>query len=169
MAAKCYHCNVGSGTIPGTTRGEAVGCCQICHILACPAHAVRDATYPRWICVSCDTSLLAASAAAASTAARLADLLSSILFNERDFYRTLDEFVNRRPQLEWLRADVTAIIAAADQRLRVGEAGRLWKPMSPEGKRLLAAAMLMAQRLELRSGDLVEGLRVVLEGYARGQ
>jgi hypothetical protein len=169
VAADCFHCNVGSGTIPGTTKGAALGCCRICHVLACQAHGSRDPTYPRWICVACDSSLLAASGAAVSQNIADAALLSSRLLRERDFYRTLDAFLLAHPEFESFRTEVPIVQTTANQRLREGPAGRLWKSLSIEGKRLLAAAILIADRLQLRHGDIVEGLRLMLEEYNRAR
>lgn len=63
--ARCQSCANGIGALakPVGNKDEPLGTCRNCHSLACGHHAHRDPNVPEFICVECDPSLLAASAA----------------------------------------------------------------------------------------------------------
>jgi hypothetical protein len=62
MGAGCYLCELNYGTIPGKSAGDAVGACKLCGVLACLAHAIRNASRPAYTCGVCVPNLLAAAA-----------------------------------------------------------------------------------------------------------
>lgn len=105
----CYPCTAKVKLLASGigTKGDPIGCCRVCHVLACGHHAHRDASVPEYICVECDPNLLAASAGAMAPPDNpIADELASYyLFgpagriNERwHLFRSLDDFWVRRPR-----------------------------------------------------------------------
>jgi hypothetical protein len=65
MAALCYPCKtkVATLSVAWATENDPVGCCKLCHVLACGLHGTRVASGPTFICVECQPEILAASAA----------------------------------------------------------------------------------------------------------
>lgn len=156
--------------IHGQPSGNPLGTCQKCHVLACAGHAARDPNYPRWICVVCDVSLLARSAVAtAGAASLLIQLFSSALLAEEAVYPTLEAFLEARPDFRWVLDYVGQIHIEADQRFQTGGTARLWTTLTPEGRRMIAAAIAIARRLEIDPRELAEGLRVFVERLNRGR
>lgn len=62
MGAACYLCALGYGTIPDAFPGDAVGACKLCGVLACLAHGMRDKSVPAYQCGCCVVGLLATAA-----------------------------------------------------------------------------------------------------------
>jgi hypothetical protein len=62
MGADCYLCELSYDAIPEHSKGDAVGACKLCGVLACLAHGQRDANRPAFVCGCCLPNLLAAAA-----------------------------------------------------------------------------------------------------------
>jgi len=62
MSAACYLCELNYDTITGQSRGDAVGTCKLCGVLACLAHGMRNPNRPAYVCGCCVPNLLAAAA-----------------------------------------------------------------------------------------------------------
>ena len=105
MTASCYLCAIGNKTIPNTDGGDAVGVCKLCNVLACQGHAVRDANYPRWICVLCDLTLLTVAAVLQSgdesaQRAVLSDVSEEMIRAARSI-RSARQYFRNRPRDSW--------------------------------------------------------------------
>ena len=62
MGASCYLCERRYDTINGQSRGDAVGACKLCGVLACLAHGMRNANDPAFVCGCCVPTLLTVAA-----------------------------------------------------------------------------------------------------------
>lgn len=166
MSATCYLCDHLCAAIQGKTPGDALGSCQNCSILACDAHAQRDSSYPRWICALCDDELLTAAGISASggpsLGSKLTTLVSSAMLSEGARYTSLEEFLVDRPAYAWLSDKVPEIRQAAPARFTTQDTEFFWFNLSEEGQRFIAAAIGLAERLEVSEDDVVEALRVLI-------
>lgn len=170
MPAKCYHCQTGTQPIPGQNKGDPLGVCLKCHVMACRGHAVRDPNYPRWICVVCDTTLLAASAVrAGGSTSVLAQLMSSALLRDEGLFPNLNAFIEARPEMQWVLEYVEETLQEGDIHFQQGATATMWRSLTPEAQRMIAAAIVIVRRLRIDTWELVEGLRILLErlGYER--
>ena len=167
MPTSCYCCHAGHKKIPNTILGDVLGSCENCSILACAAHAQRDASYPRWICVLCDTSLLAAASLAhQSRPITLAHaFVSPWVFQQALHYHTLDDFLQRRPKHAWLKNAVLETVGAASERFRTPQTESLWFGLSEEGQRLMGAALTIILKLRIQRADIVLPLGVLLDAW----
>lgn len=164
MAAQCYHCQTGTQPIPGQKTGDPLGVCLKCHVTACRGHAARDPNYPRWVCVVCDTSLLAASAVGAGgSTSVLAQLISSALLRDEGLFPNLNAFLNARPEMRWVLEDVERTVQEGDSHFRQGAIATMWQSLTPEARRMIAAAIVIVRRLRINTWELVEGLRILIE------
>lgn len=62
MGASCYLCERRYDTINGQNKGDAVGACKLCGVLACLAHGMRNASDPAYVCGCCVPNLLTVAA-----------------------------------------------------------------------------------------------------------
>ena len=104
VLTSCQACaaNIGRLTSGIGTLGMGIGACVNCHSVTCGWHGHRDANVPEFICVQCDPSILAASAAFLSDAPD-----DSIASAARTYFRypsvglwlvqSVEEFIERRP------------------------------------------------------------------------
>ena len=105
VSANCQACMVGIRKLPQGVGNpsEPLGSCRSCHSLTCGHHGHRDPNVPEFICVECDPSLLAASAATMTTtrSAALDRVLAGYHLHhlpaETWRIESLDDFVRRRP------------------------------------------------------------------------
>ncbi len=170
MAAQCYLCKAGTQPIPGQNTGDPLGVCLKCHVTACRGHAARDPNHPRWVCVVCDTTLLAASAVrAGGSTSVLAQLISSALLRDEGLFPDLNAFLEARPEMRWVVDDVERTLREGDQHFRQGATAMMWRSLTLEARRMIAAAIVIVRRLRINTWELVEGLRILLEelGYER--
>jgi len=168
VAARCYFCQTGTQLIPGHNRGDPLGVCLKCHVMACRGHAARDRNYPRWVCVVCDTSLLTASAVRAGGATSvLSQLISSALLRGEGLFPNLNAFLDAQPEMRWVLEDVERTLLEGDHRFRQNATAGMWQSLTPDARRMVAAAIVIVRRLRINKWELVEGLRVLLEelGY----
>jgi hypothetical protein len=132
--------------------------------MACRGHAGRDPNYPRWICVVCDITLLAASAArGAGTTSVLAQLFASGLLRDEGLFRNLNEFLEAQPEMQWVLEDVEGTLREGERHLWQSTSAVIWQSLTPDGRRMIAAAIVIARRLRIEPWELVEGLRILLE------
>ena len=171
MSSSCYLCYAAVGAIPGRQPGDALGTCQNCSVLACSAHAQRDPNYPRWICVLCDTSLLTAAGIASSDMAapqvQSGLLIPPRLYEESTRYRSLEDFLRDRPEYDWVRIAVAGVVEQAPARFTTDLTESFWFTRSREGQRFIAAAIAIAQRLEIPEDELIEALRILVREWRR--
>lgn len=169
MAASCYLCNRGYPTIPGILPGEAIGVCENCSIMACEAHAQRDPNYPRWICVLCDTSLLTAAGISASGGASLSTtltvLVSNAMLKDGSRYERLEQFLEERPNYSWVSAQLNETLEKAPSQFTTNATKPFWFGLSQEGKRFIAAAIIIVESLNLSEDELVEALRILMHAW----
>jgi hypothetical protein len=155
--SSCYSCETkvkhlasGIGTI-----SNPIGCCHICHVLACGYHAHRDASVPEFICVECDPNLLAASAGMmapvdSSIAQELASyyLFSGPPFRETtkdNLFRSVNDFIERRPRYGDEFLGKLHQVHFTSQPWEVSEGpGRAALQLPEESKDLLAAAVALS-------------------------
>jgi hypothetical protein len=191
MAADCYLCSIGAGALPGGELGAALGVCQFCGCFACAGHGQRQKSHPRWICAQCDTAILTAcgSGALASslgdepgeTRDELGDedvpaaprrrairRFSHRLNQEARDYPRLEAFIDDRQRYDWLlRAAVREMTRGAlSPRLKAWMEGDRSREMR-EAVEFLAAAIALAQRLELAAEERHEMLNRVMETAGR--
>jgi hypothetical protein len=108
MAAQCYPCKTKVGTLSVSwgIANEPVGCCKICHVLACGLHGTRVKSGPTFVCVECQPSLLTASAATLvtnmdNTIQYLKSLIESI--PKEWLYKSLEDFIKKNPDYQkWI-------------------------------------------------------------------
>jgi hypothetical protein len=169
MAGKCYFCETGHPTIAVVATGAALGTCGSCSVLACSAHAARDPNYPRWVCVICDTSLLAASAVGispkATTGLTIGHLVSSAILRGRGLYRSVDDFLAARPDMIWVRDQIRGVLGEAPRRFTTNATEPFWFGLTEEGRALLAAAIVIILKYEIREDELMELLRVLMKDW----
>ncbi|MBW4332260.1 hypothetical protein KY084_15740 [Stakelama sp. CBK3Z-3] len=134
--------------------------------MSCKGHGHRDSNYPRWICGICDPAILAAAAVIQSGGPSIQNavtaLVSSAVLREAARYRTLEEFVEANPEYAWLLDAVNAFLEEAPRRFNTDDTEPFWYRLTPEGKRLIAAAVILAETLKLDPDDLIELLRVLV-------
>lgn len=164
MTTKCYHCETHAESLPNQVNGDPLGVCLRCHVMACRGHAVRDPHYPRWICVVCVPNLLSASAARVEgSTSVLALLFSSALLQDEGLFPNLDAFIETYPEMQWVHEDLEGVLDAVTFRLRGTRTGAMWELLTPEGRRMVAAAIVIVRRLRIDPRELVEGLRIFVE------
>ena len=105
MAALCYPCKtkVATLSVSWATKNDPVGCCKLCHVLACGLHGTRVASGPTFICVECQPSLLTASAASLvdnkdNTMQFLTELFSMI--PKEWLYKSFEDFKKKNPDFD---------------------------------------------------------------------
>jgi len=168
MSASCYLCATGhSATIPNTAAGDAVGVCQVCGVLACQGHGIRDANYPRWICVICDPSLLAVAALLQSDSKSAQQALTGVpeaLIPAARTIRSAREYFDARSNDSWwwVVDDARSIAEALPMDDRT--LGPLLSSLSPDGRLLLSCALAIADRLKLEDEELIPLLRQLRSG-----
>lgn len=168
MSTGCYACQSGAKTISGSSGTDVLGSCKICCILTCSGHAQRDSFYPRWICVLCDPTLLTAAGIAASAnlsnESILASLISSAIVQEGARYSSVEVFLEQRPAYRALvsSAELERVVNVAPRIFTTNETEPFWFGLSIEGKRLVAAAIILVQNLEIPEHTLVEALRILI-------
>ena len=172
MPTGCFICNSGtSRLIPGLLAGYVLGSCQKCSILACSGHAQRDPNHPRWICVLCDPTLLTAAGIAASRSvfdgSVLTSLISPALVQEGANYPSVEVFIQRRPAYIQIRLmeRLAYVLELAPQRFSSMETEKFWFGLSDQGKRLVGAAIVLVQSLEISEDSLLEALRVLIHTW----
>ena len=162
MGASCYCCNSGHNQIPGTHPGDSLGACENCSILSCAAHGHRDGSYPRWICVVCDSSLLAGASLHHHDNGQVAQYLSIPIVRQGQRYETLSDFLRYRPkyvqQENWLQREAGDILTQAPVRFTTQITEPFWVGFEENGKQLMAAAIGLAMRIGLQAGDVIEPL-----------
>ena len=172
MAASCYLCANGvCKAIGGVGNVDPLGACQNCSIFACSGHAHFDSGYPRWICVSCDTTLLTGAGIAISGAA-MKDLALTLHFPETMIeqgsrYRSVNEFLQLRPSYGQLMAGWQCVFEIAWDRLRNEQSCEFWDCLSDDGKKLVAAAIHIVNRLNIPDNQLVEMLRCLIRVWRK--
>lgn len=171
MPGSCYLCDVGYQRIPGAATGDSLGTCKSCSVLACSAHAVRDANYPRWVCVICDANSLTASAIAVSGGPSLGNtlsvLVSSGMLTEDRTFDSLESFLIAQPQMAWVRNQLGIVLDEAPRRFTTNATEPFWFGLTDEGRRLIAAAIAIVERLRLPPTEMVEALRILIETWHR--
>lgn len=162
---QCHHCQNGTQTIPGRYRGLPEGICLRCHVATCRGHGARDPNYPRWICVVCDSTLLAVSAIQANGATSIiAQLTTSAIFHsDRGLYTNLESFVESRPEMEWLLAKAPETLKRIETTIESALARNIWESLSPEGRDMFSAAISLAIQLEISKWELIDIVRIFLE------
>jgi hypothetical protein len=170
MAATCYLCAIGHKTIPNTQAGDAVGACKICGVLACQGHGVRDASYPRWICVLCDLTLLAVAAVLQggdeNAQAALRDVSEEVVRAARSIRSARQYFEGRAKDSWWW------IAAAAEEYRHLppsaldAATSRMWRGLTDDGRELMGCALAIVDRLEVPDAELIAPLRGVRAGAA---
>ena len=165
MAASCYLCAIGNKTIPHTEAGDALGVCKLCGVLACQGHAVRDASYPRWICVLCDITLLATAAVLQSgDQDALRDISEELIELARPI-RSARQYFEGRGDSWWWVAEAAREYRDLPASALEGESARVWQRLSGDGQELMRCAMAIADRLEVRDSEtlgILRGLRAAL-------
>jgi len=158
--ASCYPCTMNAKLLASGVglAGDSIGCCRVCHVLACGHHAHRDAKVPQFICVECDPKLLAASAGANLPPDNpLAGELRFYNFQE-DFrafaagylFRSLEEFIERRPRYgEDFVSRVRQVHFTSEPWVARDEVGRTVLGLPRESQDLLIAAMLLVELYNL--------------------
>lgn len=117
MAAECYWCktSIAKGKVPSPIgkRGEPIGCCLKCQVLACGDHAVRDTLRQEFKCWDC---LFIKSVASAVAQANLTDdekqtlkswdkIFEIVIKQIQDVFENFQEFEDGYQQLkEWVNA-----------------------------------------------------------------
>jgi hypothetical protein len=117
MAAECYWCKTllapGSVSSPIGKRGEAIGCCLKCQVLACGNHAVRDKLKQEFKCWDCLFIKSVASAVAQSnltndekqTLKNWDKTFEIVIRHIEDVFENFQDFEDGHPQLkEWINA-----------------------------------------------------------------
>ncbi len=169
MASGCYLCDTGHDKISDKNAGKVLGVCENCSILACEAHAQRDPNHPRWICVLCDTSLLTAAGITTSNGSSLNSvltvLISSAILKDGSRYKTLEQFLEDRPNYSWILNQIDEVLVLARKRFTTDITEPFWFGLSEQGQKLIAAAIIIAERFELSEYDLVETLRILLHDW----
>jgi len=172
MTASCYLCAIGNKTIPNTDAGDAVGVCQICNVLACQGHAVRDANYPRWICVLCDLTLLTVAGVLQSgdegaQRAALSDVSEEVIRAARSIRSARQYFRNRpRDSWGWIQGAAEEYRGLPASALD-GELSRMWRDMSDDGQEMIRCALAIVDKLDLRDSELIGILRGVRAAVVR--
>ena len=165
MTASCYLCAIGSKTIPYCEAGDAVGVCKVCSVLACQGHAVRDANYPRWICVLCDVTLLATAAVLQSgDEDALRDVSRELIDLARPIRSARQYFEGRGDSWSWV-AEAAREYRDLPASALEGESARVWRRLTADGQELMRCAMAIADRLEVRDSEtlgFLRGLRAAL-------
>jgi hypothetical protein len=172
MTASCYLCAIGNKTIPNTDAGDALGVCQLCNVLACRGHAVRDANYPRWICVLCDLTLLTVAAVLQSgdegaQRAALSDVSEEVIRTARSI-RSARHYFRNRPRDSWgwieqAAEEYRGLPASALD----GELSPMWRDMSDDGQEMIRFALAIIDKLDVRDAELIGVLRGVRAGVVR--
>jgi hypothetical protein len=172
MAATCYLCAIGHKTIPNTQAGEAVGVCKVCSVLACRGHGVRDANYPRWICVLCDLTVLTVAAVLQSgdegaQQAALRDVSEEVIRTARSI-RSARQYFEGRPMDSWSWiADAAGEYRQLPLSALDGATSRMWRGLTGDGQEMMRCALAIVDRLEVPDAELIEILRRVRAGVAR--
>lgn len=172
MTASCYLCAIGNKTIPDTEAGDAVGACKVCGVLACQGHAVRDATYPRWICVLCDLTLLTVAAILQSgdedaQQAALRGVSEEVVRSARAI-GSARQYFQRRAEGSWswlpkAADDYRGLPASALE----GVASRMWRRLPDDGQELMRCALAIVDKLKIADDEMPEMLRHVRAGVVR--
>ncbi|HEX4525002.1 MAG TPA: hypothetical protein VH704_15880 [Casimicrobiaceae bacterium] len=172
MTASCYLCAIGNKTIPGTDAGDALGVCKLCNVLACQGHAIRDANYPRWICVLCDLTLLTVAAVLQSgdedlQGAALIDVSEETIRAARSIRSARQYFRNRpRDSWGWIQ-DAAEEYRALPASALDGELSRMWRDMSSDGQEMMRCALAIVDKLDVADPQLIGILRGVRAAVAR--
>ena len=172
MTASCYLCAIGNKTIPNTDGGDALGVCKLCNVLACQGHAVRDANYPRWICVLCDLTLLTVAAVLQSgdesaQRAVLGDVSEEMIRAARSI-RSARQYFRNRPRDSWVWIqDAAEESGGLPASALDGELARTWRAMSDDGQEMIRCALAIVDKLDLPDPELIGILRGVRAGVAR--
>lgn len=172
MTASCYLCAIGNKTIPGTDAGDALGVCKLCNVLACQGHAIRDANYPRWICVLCDLTLLTVAAVLQSgdedlQGAALIDVSEETIRAARSIRSARQYFRNRpRDSWGWIQ-DAAEEYRGLPASALDGELSRMWRDMSGDGQEMMRCALAIVDKLDVADPQLIGILRGVRAAVAR--
>lgn len=169
MAARCQACEIGVKTLPNGTgvKGRPFGACSNCDSFTCGHHGHRDGNVPEFMCVECDPSLLAASAAVATGTAigvtppdqggtRVQAMLAGYRAHTLPFevwvVRSPDDFLRRRPGYgEGLRREVESRRRDYDF--------NAWVDVPREAQELLVMARAITQMLEIPEHHVPRFLR----------
>jgi hypothetical protein len=166
MGADCYYCATGyAGRIPGMEAGPAVGTCQICNVLSCLAHGVRDHRHPRWICVACDVGLMAVAAVLKSEnrdaqRAALEGISERLVLLAKAIGSVSEYLGNREGEWEWVEREARDYVDMPFPP-EAGPLPRLLESMPPDGRLLMASALAMVDRLQIEAGQLLPFLRTI--------
>ena len=167
-SADCLCCvnNIGKLRNPRGSPHEPLGSCQNCHSLACGHHGHRDPNVPEFICVECDPSLLAASAATITASTpdteEALSLMRSgyrlhVLPPDRWLIRNIADLARRRPGYD---LDFAAEISSVRQRVsweRVQSPLRnALRALDPEARNLIIAGLVIIYSLELPRSHIGE-------------
>lgn len=176
MGAACYLCELNYGTIPDHGRGDAVGACKLCGVLACLAHGVRNKSRPAYICGCCAPNLLTAAAHKAGGAAApparppdagdpAGDLPSGFAIWARDIEDVSDVITDLADDhWAWLRDDMDYLSRLLAGTELPADLRAYARPEAARARVLMAAAAALAVRLELPERELLPELqRVALE------
>lgn len=171
MNASCYLCDKGCAAIPNhRATGDALGVCQNCSILACDGHAQRDPNSPRFICVLCETALLTAAGVSKSDLIPSSDRdsiskrwrLSNALREQGARYDNLEDFTENRPEYAWILNSVDQVCERAERRFIANLSETFWALLSHEGRRFVAAAIVLVEEVKIPAEELVEILKILV-------
>ncbi len=167
MAASCYLCANGvCNAIAGVSARDPLGACQNCSIFACSGHAHFDSSYPRWICVSCDTAHLTGAGIASSgieiRELPLASHIPSTLIDQGSRFGSVDVFLELRPSYVNLMAGWESVYEVASDRFTDPRTCEFWHGLSEDGRKLLAAAIHIVNRLDIPVNQLIKTLRELI-------
>jgi len=141
-------------------------------VLACQGHAVRDANYPRWICVLCDLTLLTVAGVLQSgdegaQRAALSDVSEEVIRAARSIRSARQYFRNRpRDSWGWIQSAAEEYRGLPASALD-GELSPMWRGMSDDGQEMIRCALAIVDKLDLRDSELIGILRGVRAAVVR--
>jgi hypothetical protein len=164
----CYMCDRNAGSIPNhPATGDPLATCATCGVLSCDGHGKRDPNVRRFQCVLCVPALLVAAALQQSESPALRLAAQVPLVDSQLLVQSLEEFLERWPDFtNIVTQSVRANVAALTERSDLGTR-ELWSSLTAEGHRLIAAAIIIAEHLELRAEDVPAVLRLLRSRWSQ--
>ena len=180
MSAGCYLCEMNYAALTGRNIGDAVGACNLCGVLACLAHGMRDANRPAYVCGCCVPNLLAAAAV------RLLDPVEMDPQTSPGDLQQLPDTPSRFSQWAldidkvddvigdladdrwaWIQQDMEYLLKLLVSPEAPAALRAFARPGADQARDLITAAAAIATKLNLPSHEMSPVLRQVAQGVRR--
>ena len=170
MSAICLFCTLGTRSLanPLGTTNDPMGCCKICHSLACGSHGQRNGGKPAFECVICvPPSLIAAASTRVQTGTTFLAQPRAFFDHNQDAIPPewtesldgIDDWKQERSLIEGARSASIGITDSATPEVRTSLTVLI---SDPHAKLLIIIACMVVEDYEIASNQLPDFVNVII-------